>query len=125
MHWYTDVIRRYADFDGRAGRPEFWWFQLINIAIYVLILIVVTAAVGFGTAELIASVYSLAVFLPGLGVDIRRLHDTDRSGWWVLLGLIPFAGGLALLVLFALAGTSGPNRYGPSPSATLVEPVGY
>jgi uncharacterized membrane protein YhaH (DUF805 family) len=92
MHWYSDVIRRYADFDGRAGRPEFWW---------------------------------LAVFLPGLGVDIRRLHDTDRSGWWVLLGLIPLAGGLALLVLFALAGTPGPNRYGPSPSATPVEQVAY
>ena len=96
-----------------------------NIAVYVLILIVGSAAVGFRSAELIASLYSLAVFLPGLGVDIRRLHDTDRSGWWVLLGLIPFAGGLALLVLFALAGTPGPNRYGPSPSAAPVEPVGY
>lgn len=116
MHWYTDVIRRYADFDGRAGRPEFWWFQLINLAIYVLILVAVSAAVPFATAELVASLYSLAVFLPGLGVDIRRLHDTNRSGWWILLGLIPLIGGIALLVLFAISGTPGPNRYGAPPS---------
>ncbi len=118
MHWYTDVIRRYADFDGRAGRPEFWWFQLVNLAVYVLVLILASAAVGFATAELVASLYSLGVFLPGLGVDIRRLHDTNRSGWWILLGAIPLIGGIALLVLFATSGTTGPNRYG-APSSPV------
>ncbi len=116
MHWYTDVIRRYADFAGRASRPEFWWFQLINVIIYVLILLIGAAVLGFSGGEIIASLYSLAVFLPGLGVDVRRLHDTNRSGWWVLLGIIPVIGGLVLIVFFASAGTPGPNRFGPSPS---------
>lgn len=119
MHWYLDVIRRYADFNGRANRPEFWWYQLINLIIYVAILLVVTVAVGYSTGRIVASLYSLAVLLPGLGVGIRRLHDTDRSGWWIVIGIIPVIGAIVLIVFTASAGTPGPNRYGPSPSDTL------
>jgi uncharacterized membrane protein YhaH (DUF805 family) len=114
MHWYTDVIRQYAVFDGRAGRPEFWWFALIN-AIIEVIIYGIAAAAGSGALLLVAYAYGLAVFLPSLGVGIRRLHDTNRSGWWVLIGIVPVVGGIVLLVLYALAGDPGPNRYGPGP----------
>jgi uncharacterized membrane protein YhaH (DUF805 family) len=110
MHWYTDVLRKYAVFEGRAGRPEFWWFALFN-AIVAIVIAVVGAAVG---ARYLVDFYFLAVLLPGLGVSIRRLHDTNRSGWWILIGLVPF-GGFVLLVFYILEGTRGPNRFGADP----------
>ena len=116
MHWYTDVIRRYTDFDGRADRPEFWWFALINLIISVVIWSVGIALFGFATGEFLAIVYGLATLLPSLGVQIRRLHDTNKSGWWIVVSLVPFVGGIILIVLLAIAGTPGPNRYGPQPA---------
>jgi uncharacterized membrane protein YhaH (DUF805 family) len=73
------------------------------------------AAFGVLTGELLAVLYGLATVLPVLGVDIRRLHDTNRSGWWIVISLIPIIGGIVLIVLFASAGTQGPNRFGPQP----------
>lgn len=116
MHWYTDVIRRYAEFDGRSGRPEFWWFALWNIVITV-VLFIVGAAVSSSHGALLVDLYGLLVLLPSLGVEIRRLHDTDRSGWWVLLAIVPIVGTIVLIVFFASAGTPGPNRYGAEPSS--------
>jgi uncharacterized membrane protein YhaH (DUF805 family) len=115
MHWYTDVIRRYTDFDGRADRPEFWWFALINLIISLAIWAIGIALFGYATGELLAIVYGLATLLPSLGVEIRRLHDTNKSGWWIVVALVPFVGGIILIVLFAIAGTPGPNRFGPQP----------
>ena len=115
MHWYTDVIRRYIDFGGRADRPEFWWFGLINLTISLLIWAIGIAAFGFLTGELLAVLYGLLTLLPVLGVDIRRLHDTNRSGWWMLISLLPLVGGIILIVFFATAGTPEPNRFGPQP----------
>ena len=115
MHWYTDVIRRYTDFGGRADRPEFWWFGLINLTISLLIWAIGIAAFGFLTGELLAVLYGLLTLLPVLGVDIRRLHDTNRSGWWMLISLLPLVGGIILIVFFATAGTPEPNRFGPQP----------
>ena len=85
VHWYTDVIRRYTDFDGRSDRPEFWWFSLINLIISLAIYAIGIAAFGLATGELLATLYGLAALLPTLGVEIRRLHDTNRSGWWMLI----------------------------------------
>ncbi len=119
MHWYTDVIRRYTDFDGRAGRPEFWWFALINVIISLVIWTVGIALFGFLTGELLAILYGLATLLPALGVEIRRLHDTNKSGWWILISLIPMVGGIILIVFFALAGTQGSNRFGPDPATGM------
>ncbi len=115
MHWYTDVLRRYTDFGGRADRPEFWWFALINLIVSVVIWVAGIALFGLATGELLAVVYGLATLLPVLGVAIRRLHDTNKSGWWIVVDLVPFVGGIILIVLLAIAGTPGPNRFGPQP----------
>jgi uncharacterized membrane protein YhaH (DUF805 family) len=115
VHWYTDVIRRYADFDWRSDRPEFWWFGLINVIVSLVLWGIGVAAFGLKGGQLVAILYGLVTLLPGLGVEIRRLHDTNRSGWWIVIGLIPVIGGIILIVFFASAGTQGPNGFGPPP----------
>jgi uncharacterized membrane protein YhaH (DUF805 family) len=117
MHWYTDVIKQYAVFDGRAGRPEYWWFFLINAVISLILDVVFRGSTG----QVLGAIYTLAVLLPSIGVGIRRLHDTNRTGWWLLVSLIPLVGWIWIIVLLALAGDDGPNRYGPPPG-TLREP---
>jgi len=112
MQWYLTVLKQYAVFNGRSGRQEFWMFTLINIIILV--------ALGWldkamGTDQFIYGLYTLAILLPGLGVGIRRLHDTNRSGWWLLLGLIPLVGAIVLIVFYAQASDPGSNQYGPKP----------
>ena len=107
------VIGNYANFNGRARRSEYWWFLLV-----VNVLFAALAFVALLVSEVlivILAIFALAVILPALAVTVRRLHDTNRSGWWILVNLIPYVGGLVLLVLCAFAGTSGPNRYGPDP----------
>ncbi len=111
MHWYTDVIKKYTVFHGRSGRPEFWWFTLINLIISAVLFAVFYRAIG-GVGQLVYYLYGLAVLLPTLGVEIRRLHDTNRSGWWILIGIIPLVGWIVLIVFFALEGTRDPNEYG-------------
>jgi uncharacterized membrane protein YhaH (DUF805 family) len=118
MHHFFDVLRKYAVFAGRAGRSEFWWFTLVYmilIATAAFIDVVIgtfDAALGFG---LFSGSLFIATLLPMLGVHVRRLHDTGRSGWWVLLGLIPVVGSFALLVLVLFASQPGANEYGPQP----------
>jgi uncharacterized membrane protein YhaH (DUF805 family) len=118
VHWYTDVIRQYAVFDGRATRPQYWWFALINTVISVVLRFAIP-----GAGAIISELYGLAVLLPSLGVAIRRLHDTNRTGWWMLVVLIPFVGWIWLIVLLARAGDPGPNQYGPPPGTGPGEPV--
>jgi uncharacterized membrane protein YhaH (DUF805 family) len=115
MHWYTDVIKKYAVFSGRAARPEYWWFVLINLIIAIAINLVAGIIFGRSSGQVVSDLYSLAVLLPSLGVGIRRLHDTNRTGWWLLIGIIPIIGWIALLVFLAMAGDPGPNNYGPNP----------
>ncbi len=115
MHWYTEVIQKYAVFSGRAGRPEFWWFTLINIIISIAINVVFEAVLG-SSGEFIGGLYGLAVLLPSLGVAIRRLHDTNRSGWWILIGIIPLIGLIVLIVFYASEGTRDSNQYGDIPA---------
>jgi uncharacterized membrane protein YhaH (DUF805 family) len=138
MNWYVKVLKQYVDFSGRARRTEYWMFTLFN-AIIEIVLGFVDRALGFGSFSsntsggvafsasvgLLGGLYALAVLLPSLGVSVRRLHDTDRSGWWLLIGLIPFIGGIVLLVFFVLAGTRGPNRHGPDPKAAAAAGPGY
>jgi uncharacterized membrane protein YhaH (DUF805 family) len=128
MSWYIKVLKQYVDFSGRARRTEYWMFTLFNLIIAV-VLGFVDRALGFGSFTgntsggvafsaslgLLGGLYSLAVLLPSLAVGVRRLHDTDRSGWWLLIGLIPLVGGIVLLVFFVLEGTRGPNRFGADP----------
>jgi uncharacterized membrane protein YhaH (DUF805 family) len=115
MHWYTDVLKKYTVFGGRAARPEFWWFTLINIIIAILIATLAGALLGRG-GLVIYYLYDLAVLLPGLAVTFRRLHDTDKSGWWILISIVPIVGSIVLIVFLASAGTPGDNRYGPVPA---------
>ncbi|MET7754327.1 DUF805 domain-containing protein [Streptomyces sp. NPDC005389] len=111
MNWYLDVIKKYAVFNGRARRQEFWMFQLFNFIVAV-VLAIVGMALDF---SLLSTLYSLAVFLPSLGVTIRRLHDTGRSGWWVLIGIVPIVGFIVLIVFTATEGEQHQNAHGPNP----------
>jgi uncharacterized membrane protein YhaH (DUF805 family) len=111
MQWYLKVLKNYVGFEGRARRSEYWWFVLIHVLI-LLVLYVISRSIG---NTLLYTLYSLAVFLPGLAVAVRRLHDTDKSGWWVLIALIPIVGAIVLLVFMATDSTPGTNQYGPSP----------
>lgn len=114
-------LQRYAQFDGRSGRKEYWMFQLFLW----LVILVGYAGIGIGAAmdsSLVAGLFgvllggfSLAVIVPAIAVAIRRLHDIDKSGWFLLVSLIPFVGGIVLLVFNVLPGTPGENRFGPVP----------
>ena len=119
MHWYIDVLKKYATFNGRASRSEYWMFTLINtliiIALSILGNVLVSAApAAAGIFGILMIVYVLATLLPSIAVGVRRLHDTDRSGWWMLIAIVPLVS-LILIVFFAMKGTEGDNRFGASP----------
>ena len=109
--WKLVVLERYAKFDGRARREEFWWFTLATVIIAFALVVLSSISSIFWVLYLI---YALAVFIPSLAVGVRRLHDTDRSGWWLLIDFIPFIGAIVLLIFFCSDSTPGPNNYGAS-----------
>jgi uncharacterized membrane protein YhaH (DUF805 family) len=115
MNWYLDAIRnKYATFDGRARRTEYWMFFLF----YFLIAL----AIGFVEAfihlgGILSILFVLGMLVPSLAVTVRRLHDTTRSGWWILIALIPAIGTIILLIFMVLDSTPGDNEYGPNPKA--------
>ncbi|MBA3053797.1 MAG: DUF805 domain-containing protein [Sphingomonadales bacterium] len=128
MEWMLLPYRRYAEFGGRSRRKEYWMFVLFQILVSLAISIVLGtpsyeqagAFVGFATAftgpgALVQNLFGLVSFIPSIAVAVRRLHDQDKSGWLLLLVLIPILGWFALLVLMCLDGTRGPNRFGPDP----------
>ncbi|MEZ5278024.1 MAG: DUF805 domain-containing protein [Opitutaceae bacterium] len=120
MNWYLAALKKYAVFNGRARRSEFWYFVLFNLIVSIVLTVVdgitgsLNAATGMG---LLSGLYSLAVLIPSISVAVRRLHDTERSGWWVLIGLIPLVGAIVLIVFAVQEGTSGANRFGEDPKA--------
>jgi uncharacterized membrane protein YhaH (DUF805 family) len=113
MEWYLKVLRQYADFTGRARRKEYWMFTLVSVIISIVLAILDNAL----NTGLLGLLYSLAVLLPSLAVGARRLHDTGRSGWWLLIGIIPLIGWIVLIVFLAIDGERQPNTYGPDPKA--------
>jgi uncharacterized membrane protein YhaH (DUF805 family) len=138
MNWMFLPLKRYADFQGRSRRKEYWMFFLLMLIIGFVIGVVAGATApsvplgpdGYADPEAAAAatmaIYSspafmiggliwLALLIPSIAVTVRRLHDQDKSGWLVLLAFIPFVGGLILLVFMLLEGTRGPNRFGPDP----------
>ncbi|HHX35231.1 MAG TPA: DUF805 domain-containing protein [Gammaproteobacteria bacterium] len=121
MNWYLEVLKKYAVFSGRARRKEYWYFVLFNIVISV-ILSAIDGMMGSYNAEtgmgLLGSIYILAILLPGIGVSIRRLHDTGRSGWWLLIGFVPLIGAIVLIVLMLQNSKPGQNQYGANPKET-------
>ncbi|MEZ4791944.1 MAG: DUF805 domain-containing protein [Gelidibacter sp.] len=121
MKWYLKVVRdNYANFQGRARREEYWMFVLFNMLIIIGIVLF-----SFMLAKLtdmpafigLYFIYILGIIIPSLAVAVRRLHDTNKSGWFYLIALIPFIGSIWLLVLFVTEGDKGPNQYGPDPKA--------
>ena len=121
MQWYLDVIKKYAEFSGRARRKEFWMFVLINAIIGIILSIIDniigTTYGGSANQGVLNSIYSLAVLIPSIAVGVRRMHDTGRSGWWVLINLIPCVGWIIYIVFAAQEGVAGDNQYGPDPKA--------
>lgn len=115
-------LAKYATFRGRASRSEYWWFYLFFLLVLTATAILDMALLGYDPANPSAApwlsvVGLLALFLPSLAAAIRRLHDTDKSGWWYLLTFVPVVGGIVLLIFLLLRGTAGSNRFGPDPLA--------
>jgi uncharacterized membrane protein YhaH (DUF805 family) len=123
MNWYLKVLKQYADFNGRARRKEYWMFALFNV-IFIITAMILDNVLGLTIGELPYGVfyflYSLAVLIPGLAVYVRRLHDIGKSGWMILIALIPIVGPIWLLVLTLTDSNHGENQYGPNPKEVTV-----
>jgi uncharacterized membrane protein YhaH (DUF805 family) len=104
MNYFLTVLQKYADFDGRARRSEYWFFALISTVIS-LVITYLGVAMGF---PILGTIYSFAVLVPSIAVAIRRMHDVDKSGWYILIPIYN-------LILAFTEGTKGPNQYGPDP----------
>ena len=128
MKWYFAVLKNYVGFSGRASRREFWMFMLFHFIVAFVLGFISgffnaasgaanpsDSAISFGIDDL----YLLATFLPGLAVQIRRLHDTNRTGWYSLIGIIPVIGVIIILILCAQEGTQGDNKYGEEPNSEI------
>ena len=120
MEWYFKVLKQYAHFQGRARRKEYWMFTLVSAGIS-LILVIIDHFIGIKIWDtgLLYLLYGLGVFIPTLAVGIRRLHDIGKSGWMMLVGLIPIAGFIWLIVLFATDSQKGTNDWGQCPHKTF------
>ena len=120
IDWAKRPLQKYADFSGRAPRAEYWWFYLLTMIAFV-VAIFLDGMIGsdFGGTGygMITAIAGLALIIPSIAVGIRRLHDTDRSGWWLLIALVPLVGAIVLLVFYVTEGTKGENRFGPDPYA--------
>lgn len=112
MDWYLKVLKNYVGFEGRARRKEYWMFVLFNVIISIVLTII---EVSTEIDPFLTGLYSLFILLPSLGVTVRRLHDTGRSGWWILLSLVPFIGSIVLIVFACLDSHDGDNQYGSNP----------
>lgn len=108
MHWYFEVLKKYAIFDGRASRTEYWMFFLINLLIFFGLGFIA----GLGHQSAPEFIYELVILIPSIAMGVRRMHDTDHSGWWLLVPIVGF--------IFAVSdGTRGNNRFGPDPKVAL------
>lgn len=118
MNWYLKVLRQYADFSGRARRKEYWMFVLMNFIAGIILALVDAAlgiAIGEGAVGVLSVIYALALIIPSIAVAVRRLHDSGRSGWWLLISLVPLLGAIALIVFYCMDSEEGDNQYGPNP----------
>jgi uncharacterized membrane protein YhaH (DUF805 family) len=135
MQWYLAAFRKYAVFSGRARRTEYWTFTVINVAIAFALSFIGTmlgiggvAVTGDATGAILGAItglllpigWLLVTLLPSIAVGVRRLHDTNRSGWWLWIGLVPGIGAVVLLVLMLIEGTPGANEYGENPKTGMV-----
>ena len=123
MNWYLKVLKQYADFSGRARRKEYWMFVLFNMIFAIVAMIldnvlgIAMEGIGYGP---LYGLYVLAMLIPGLAVVVRRLHDVGKSGWMILIALIPLIGSIWLLVLMVTDSNPGENQYGQNPKEVTV-----
>jgi len=123
MNWYLKVLKQYADFSGRARRKEYWMFVLFNMIFAIVAMIldnvlgIAMEGIGYGP---LYGLYALAMLIPGLAVAVRRLHDVGKSGWMILIALIPLIGTIWLLVLMVTDSNPGENQYGQNPKEVTV-----
>ncbi|HET53630.1 MAG TPA: DUF805 domain-containing protein [Ignavibacteria bacterium] len=123
MNWYFKVLKQYADFSGRARRKEYWMFVLFNMIFAIVAMIldnvlgIAMEGIGYGP---LYGLYVLAMLIPGLAVAVRRLHDVGKSGWMILIALIPLVGAIWLLVLMVTDSNPGENQYGQNPKEVTV-----
>lgn len=124
MEAVSKVLSNYSNFSGRAARPEFWWwvlaFILLQIATSIVDSAIIAPLLGLdpfapGTGQPLSLLVTLALLVPYVAVSVRRLHDTGRSGWWFLVGVIPIIGPLVLLIWYVQPGTPGDNAFGAAP----------
>jgi uncharacterized membrane protein YhaH (DUF805 family) len=109
----------YVNFSGRACRSEYWYWIL-----FIIIADIVAGIIDYGIGtQVVTGLFGLATLLPNLAVAIRRLHDLDRTGWWIFIGLIPLVGWIILIIWYCTRGTAGPNRFGPDPLGGIAAPM--
>ena len=118
MNWYLEVLKKYSVFSGRARRKEYWLYSLFSLII-ALVLGFIDGAAGLADAQSgygpLGGLYTLAVLIPSIAVSVRRLHDTDHSGWWLFIVLVPLIGAIVLLIFMVRDSQQGQNQYGPNP----------
>lgn len=118
MNWYIAALKKYADFSGRAQRSEYWYFILFYVLISFGLGLVDWMTGSFNTQSgygLLTGLFGLAMIIPTFSVGVRRLHDTDRSGWWILMALLPLIGSIVLFIFFVQDSQAGENRFGANP----------
>ncbi|GAB4525516.1 MAG: DUF805 domain-containing protein [Pleurocapsa sp.] len=119
MSWYLKVLKKYKRFHGRARRKEYWYFILFNWIILMLLVLIESLIMPDAEMGILATIYMLAIFIPGLGVTIRRLHDTGKTSWWILINFIPLIGPLIFLFFMIQDSQPGRNRFGRNPKEKL------
>lgn len=116
---FTEAIqsgfRNYVNFKGRAARSEYWYWALFYVIVVIVTSLIDLAIAGYGSIQPLTTLAELALLLPTVALGVRRLHDTDRSGWWLLLSFIPVIGWIILIIWYCSRGTIGANRFGPDP----------
>lgn len=117
MNWFIAALKKYAEFSGRARRSEYWYFTLFYLLIYIGLIIVdsIVGLTGDTGVGILSALFALGMLIPSLAVSVRRLHDTDRSGWWLLIAFLPIVGAIVLLVFMVQDSQAGENRFGPNP----------
>ena len=124
MQWYLEALKKYAVFSGRARRKEYWYFVLFNIVISFVIGFVegfTGVSTGPGGWGPISLLYDIAVLVPSIAVGVRRMHDTDRSGWWLLVSLVPVIGWILVIIWLSNDSQKEANEYGPNPKASTLQ----
>lgn len=112
MNWYLEVLKKYAVFEGRARRKEYWMFILFNVIFVILASIIIAEARAF---DIILMIYLAAMIIPTISVTVRRLHDIGKSGFWIFIRLVPIIGGIWMLVLLCTEGQKWENIFGADP----------